>query len=120
MQDSLQTLSMPIHIDYIVLYAHITYSLKIYLLAQISSNLPKILIFIHMLLFRLKLIFHWERCNCTSQYELKYVSLRLSVMHLSMFSRRGRGAGEGGGFEFQTRFFVKHPILHKFYCFKCV
>ena len=50
MQDSLQTLSMPIHIDYIVLYAHITYSLKIYLLAQISSNLPKILIFIHMLL----------------------------------------------------------------------
>ena len=58
MQDikTLQTLSMPIHIDYIVLYAHITYSLKIYLLAQISSNLPKILIFILMLLFKLKLI----------------------------------------------------------------
>jgi hypothetical protein len=28
------------------------------------------------------------------------------------------GAGEGGAFEFQIRFFVKHPILHKFYCFK--
>ena len=87
MQDSLQTLSMPIHIDYIVLclYAHITYSLKIYLLAQISSNLPKILIFIHMLLFKLKLIFHWERCNCTSQYELKYVSLSVMPGKFSIF-----------------------------------
>ena len=85
MQDSLQTLSMPIHIDYIVLYAHITYSLKIYLLAQISSNLPKILIFIHMLLFKLKLIFHWERCNCTSQYELKYVSLSAMPGKFSIF-----------------------------------
>ena len=80
MQDSLQTLSMPIHIDYIVLYAHITYSLKIYLLAQI-----RILIFIHMLLFKLKLIFHWERCNCTSQYELKYVSLSVMPGKFSIF-----------------------------------
>ena len=28
-------------------------------------------------------------------------------MHLSMLSRRGQGAGEGGAFEFQIRFFCQ-------------
>ena len=52
-----------------------------------------------------------------SGYRSIWHALRLRhgihVMHLSMLSRRGGRAGNGRGFEFPLRFFVKCPVLQE-------